>query len=175
QKSGMHFMDEYIIEIVDPATGKQLGPNEVGEVVVTPVHNETWGLVRFGTGDLSSYITEACPCGRTANKLMAVLGRTGDAVKVRGMFVVARQVEQVFDGFGQVARFQILVGRRAQRDELTLRVELKGEGVDKTRLADEINKRFQSLCLVRTDEVEFVAPGAIPEDGKPIIDQRKWE
>lgn len=50
EKSGMHFMDEYVIEIVDPQTGRQLGPGEVGEIVVTPVHNPTWGLLRFGTG-----------------------------------------------------------------------------------------------------------------------------
>lgn len=28
EKSGMHLMDEYVIEIVDPETGKQLGPGE---------------------------------------------------------------------------------------------------------------------------------------------------
>ena len=66
QKSGMHLMDEYVVEIVDPDTGKQLGPEEIGEIVVTPIHNKAWGLIRFGTGDMSSYITEPCPCGRTA-------------------------------------------------------------------------------------------------------------
>jgi phenylacetate-CoA ligase len=35
QKSGMHLMDEYITEIVDPETGKQLGPGEIGEIVTT--------------------------------------------------------------------------------------------------------------------------------------------
>ena len=99
QKSGMHLMDEYVMEIVDPQTGKQLGPGEIGEIVVTPIHNKTWGLIRFGTGDMSSYITEPCPCGRTANRLTGIVGRTGDAVKVRGMFVVARQAEQVIMSF----------------------------------------------------------------------------
>jgi len=40
QKSGMHMMDEYFVEIVDPQTGKQLPPGEVGEIVVTPLHNK---------------------------------------------------------------------------------------------------------------------------------------
>ncbi len=93
EKSGMHFMDDYVIEIVDPETGKQLGPGEVGEIVVTPVHSPDWGLIRFGTGDLSSYITESCPCGRTSNRITGIVGRTTDAVKVRGMFIVARQAE----------------------------------------------------------------------------------
>jgi len=176
QKSGMHLMDDYVVEIVDPETGKQLGPGEVGEVVVTPVHNKTWGLIRFGTGDMSSYITEPCPCGRTSNRLVAIVGRTGDAVKVRGMFVVARQAEQAVLGFEPVSRFQIVVGRKAERDEMTLRVELKeGEAVDKTRLADDLNKRFQDVCRIKIDKIEFVEKGAIPEEQKKIIDERTWE
>lgn len=175
QKSGMHFMDEYLVEIVDPETGKQLGPEEVGEIVVTPVHNKTWGLIRFGTGDISSYTAEPCPCGRTSNRLQAILGRTGDAVKVRGMFVVARQAESVLSGFAQIARFQILVGRQAERDLMTLNVELADEAVDKSRLADELCRKFQDVCRVKPDDVEFVSRGAIPEERKTIVDQRTWE
>ncbi|MFH1662920.1 MAG: AMP-binding protein [Chloroflexota bacterium] len=175
KKEGMHFMDEYIIEIIDPASGKQLGPGEIGEIAVTPIHNKTWGLIRFGTGDLSSYTVEECPCGRTANKLPGIVGRAGDAVKIRGMFVVTRQAEKVFSDYSQVSRFQIVVSRKAQRDEMTFRIELADENVDKGRLAEEINKKFQDTCLVRADRIEFVAGGTIAGGSKLIIDQRTWK
>jgi len=103
RQDGMHFMDEYIIEIVDPETGKQLEPGQVGEIVVTPVHNKTWGLIRFGTGDLSAYKTEVCRCGRTANRLTGIVGRASDAVKVRGMFVVPNRQRKYLPG---LKRFQ---------------------------------------------------------------------
>jgi len=175
QKSGMHLMDEYIVEIVDPETGKQLGPGEIGEIVVTPIHNKGWGLIRFGTGDMSSYITEPCPCGRTANRLVAIVGRTGDAVKVRGMFVVAKQAEQVVFSFAPISRFQIVVRRRGQRDEMTLNIELKDEAIDREKLADDLNKRFQNLCRVKIDNIEFVKKGTIPEEYQKIVDERTWE
>ena len=175
QKSGMHFMDDYIIEIVDTETGKQLGPGETGEIVVTPIHNKSWGLIRFGTGDIASYTTEACPCGRTANKLLAILGRIGDAVKVRGMFVVGRQAASVFKEFEAISRFQVVVDRRAQRDEMTFRIELKDESVDKEKLAEKLNKRFQSVCLVKADKIEFVSRGSIAEEAKIMEDRRRWE
>jgi len=175
QKSGMHLMDEYIVEIVDPETGKQLGPGEIGEIVVTPIHNKGWGLIRFGTGDMSSYITEPCPCGRTANRLVAIVGRTGDAVKVRGMFVVAKQAEQVVFSFAPISRFQIVVRRRGQRDEMTLNIELKDEAIDRENLADDLNKRFQNLCRVKIDNIEFVKKGTIPEEYQKIVDERTWE
>jgi len=175
QKSGMHLMDEYITEIVDPETGKQLGAGEIGEIVVTPVHNKTWGLIRFGTGDMSSYITEPCPCGRTANMLTGVVGRTGDAVKVRGMFVVARQAEQAVMSFEQVSRFQIVVGRREHRDEVTLKVELKDEAIDKRKLTDGLQKKIQDVCRIKADKVEFVERGTIPEEHQTIVDERVWK
>ncbi len=175
RKEGMHFMDEYIIEIIDPMSGKQLGPGEIGEIVVTPIHNKTWGLIRFGTGDLSSYVTEECPCGRTTNKLTGIVGRASDAVKVRGMFVVAKQAEEIFSDFPQVSQFQIIVDRRAQRDEMTFRIELVDKEIDRDLLADEINRKFQSNCLVKADRIEFVARGIIAKDCKTIVDQRDWK
>ncbi|MFH1087950.1 MAG: AMP-binding protein [Chloroflexota bacterium] len=175
QKSGMHLMDEYIVEIADPETGKQLGPGEIGEIVVTPVHNKVWGLIRFGTGDLSSYTAEACPCGRTASRLMGIVGRTGDAVKVRGMFVVGRQAEQALLGQDAVSRFQIVVGRRELRDELVVRVELKDEASGRPGLSEDLNRRFQDICRVKLDRIDFVPRGTLPEGCQKIVDERTWK
>jgi phenylacetate-CoA ligase len=175
EKSGMHLMDEYIVEIVDPQTGNQLGPGEIGEIVVTPIHNKAWGLIRFGTGDMSSYTTDPCPCGRTADRLVAIVGRTSDAVKVRGMFVVAKQAEQAILNFDSISGFQILVTRRGQRDEMTLKIELKDEAIDREKLADDVNKRFHNLCRVKIDRIEFVEKGSIPEGHQAIVDERTWK
>jgi len=175
EKSGMHLMDDYVVEIVDPGTGRQLGPGEQGEIVVTPIHNKTWGLLRFGTGDISQLIAEPCPCGRTAYRLGPLVGRTTDAVKVRGMFVVARQAEQVIMSFEPVSKFQLVVGHKDQRDEITLKIELKAETEDKTRLADDINRKFQDVCRLRIDNFEFVGKGTISAESKTIVDNRRWD
>ncbi|MFC1970750.1 phenylacetate--CoA ligase family protein [Chloroflexota bacterium] len=175
QKSGMHLMDEYVTEIVDPQTGKQLGPNEIGEIVVTPLLSKEWGLIRFGTGDLSSYTAESCPCGRTASRLTGIVGRASDAVKVRGMFVVARQAEGAITSFSEVSRFQLMVGRRQHRDEITLRIELKDISADTTKLAEDLNHKFQDTCRIKIDKIEFVQEGSIPDEKQGIVDERKWE
>ena len=145
--------------------------------MATPLHNRNWGLIRFGTGDLSSYTVEPCPCGRTANRLAGILGRAGDAVKVRGMFVVARQAEQVCLGFESVTRFQIVVTRRGQRDEMNLKVELKHELNSKERqqLSSELSQQFQNICRIKPDRIDFLPQGTISEEQPKIIDERTWE
>lgn len=175
QKSGMHFMDEYVIEIVDHDTGKQLPPGEVGEIVATPIHNPIWGLIRYGTGDMSFYMTESCSCGRTSNRLGGIVGRTADAVKVRGMFVIAKQAEQAVSEFDEISRYQLIVGRKEERDELVCKIELKDEAVDKGQLSDRLAERFPQVCRVRLDRIEFVPQGAIPEERQTIVDERKWK
>jgi phenylacetate-CoA ligase len=174
-KSGLHLDSDYIVEIVDAHTGKQVEPGEVGEIVVTPLQHKSWGLVRFGTGDMTSLITEPCACGRTSNRISGVLGRTGDAVKVRGMFIVAKQAAQVISGFENVKKFQIIVSRQDDRDEMALHLELKDEPVNRAKLADEISEKFQNICRLKPDSIQYVESGTIPEPNKIIEDRRKWD
>jgi phenylacetate-CoA ligase len=175
EKSGMHFMDEYVIEIVDPDSGTQLGPGEVGEIVVTPIANPIWGLIRYGTGDMSAYMTEACPCGRTAYRISGIVGRTADAVKIRGMFVIAKQAEGVLREFEDITQFQLIVGRSGGRDELVVKIELADESIDRDLLSGRLFERFPQVCRVRPDRVECVTRGTIPEDRQTIVDERVWE
>jgi phenylacetate-CoA ligase len=124
---------------------------------------------------MSSYVTGPCPCGRTSSRLTGIVGRTGDAVKVRGMFVVAKQAEQAIMSFGQVSGFQLVLGRRQHRDEMILKLELKDVGVDKAKLANDLNQRFQDTCRLKIDRIEFVERGAIPEEQQGIVDERTWD
>jgi phenylacetate-CoA ligase len=174
EKAGMHFMDEYVIEICDPDTGTQLGPGEQGEIVATPIHNPVWGLIRYGTGDISSYMTEPCPCGRTAYRISGIIGRTADAVKVRGMFVIAKQAEQVFAEFKEIAQFQLVVNRIEERDGLVARIEPAEASVDEARLSIRLSERFPQVCRVKLDKIEYVPKGTIPQERQTIVDERKW-
>lgn len=173
--AGMHLADEYLVEIVDPLSGRQVDPGEVGELVVTPLHNRSWGLIRFGTGDLSSLIKEPCTCGRTSYRISGIVGRSGDAVKVRGMFIVAKQAETALNAFAELDRYQILIDRVEDRDEMRLIAELKDTGINREALAGNINRKFQDTCRLKLDNIDFVERGTIPEPHKTLEDLRKWD
>ena len=107
--------------------------------------------------------------------ITGLVGRTGDAVKVRGMFVVTRQAEQVIKSFSEVAAFRLTIGRREHRDEITLKLELQDTGIDTAKLADNLNRKFQDACRIKIDNIEFTDQGSIPEDKQGVADERKWE
>lgn len=174
EKSGWHIAEEVFIEIVDYETGVPLSSGEVGEIVVTPF-NHIFPLIRYATGDLSSISTEPCPCGRTSPRLAGLLGRAGEAVKARGMFIHPGQVRQVMGEFGQSTNFQVKVRRRQQRDEIIMVLELKDEALDKEKITNDVAKTFQDICRLKLDKVEFVTKGTLPEVRKVIIDERTWD
>jgi phenylacetate-CoA ligase len=171
QKNGWHVCEEVIVEIVDPTTGKQLGPGEMGEVVVTRL-NSIFFLFRFGTGDLSRYVKERCPCGRTSFRLMGISGRVGEATKVRGMFIAPSQLKLVGYRFGEL-KLQAVVDRIEFKDYLTVKVEAEPE--NQAKLQSEFENVFKEICTVKVDKLEFVGKGTLSEKDSLIVDRRTWK
>ncbi len=173
EKNGMHFADYRIIEVVDPETGKQLGPGQVGEVVVTLLENPVYPLIRFGTGDLSYYEEEPCPCGRTSPRLMKLVGRVDQVTKVRGMFIHPSQVEEVLAAFPEIQTAQAVVEREQDRDKLTFRAVLAATSSQEA-MASSLQEKIRNVLKLRADLV-FVGENDIKEPEKRILDLRKWD
>lgn len=173
KKNGMHIPDDKIVEIVDPETGKQLGPGKIGEIVAT-TFNKIYPLIRFGTGDLSILTETPCPCGRTSPRLLKILGRVDQATKVRGLFVHPGQVDEVASRYPQIAKHQLVIKRKEDKDEMIFRIEFKEEVLQPEKLKEEIEKTIRDVMKVRGD-VQLVPKGTIPEGAKKIEDQRTWE
>jgi len=173
KKNGMHIPDDKIIEIVDPETGKQLGPGKTGEIVAT-TFNKVYPLIRFGTGDLSILTETPCPCGRASPRLVKILGRVDQVTKVRGLFVHPGQVDEVASRYPQIAKYQVVVKRKEDKDEMIFKIELKEEVPQPEKLKQEIEQSIRDVMKIRGD-VQFAPKGTIPEGAKKIEDQRTWD
>jgi phenylacetate-CoA ligase len=171
QKNGWHICEEVIVEIVDPSTGKQLGPGELGEVVVTRL-NSIFFLFRFGTGDLSKFVKDRCPCGRTSFRMMGISGRVGEATKVRGMFIAPSQLKLVSSRFGDL-RLQAVVDRVEFKDHLTVKIEAGPE--EQPKLEREFENVFKEICTVKIDKLEFIEKGTLTDKDSLIADRREWK
>ena len=173
EAAGMHVPDEILLELIDPVTGAAVPPNTIGEVVVT-LPDRTYPLVRFATGDLSLLSDEACPCGRTSRRLLKIAGRVDQVTKVKGMFVHPEQVSQLEGKVREIASAQVVVSRTGHEDRMEIRVVL-AEGVDPSdRLTARIVEEARGITRLG-GAVRYISAGEIEEDGKKIIDRRKWD
>ena len=167
---GMILEEARVLEIVRPGTGDPLPDGEVGEVVITSF-NRDYPLIRFGTGDLSAVLSGASPCGRTNVRIKGWMGRADQSTKVRAMFVTPGQVAEVLRRHPEVRRARLLVEGEAGGDRMTLKCEVESSPL---KLADAIVGSIREVMKLR-GEVELVAPGSLPNDGKVIEDQRKYD
>jgi phenylacetate-CoA ligase len=171
RQQGMHLAEDLIVEVCDPETGQPVPPGSPGEVIVTSF-DEVYPLIRFGTGDLSALTSEPCPCGRTAARLTRIMGRADEVTKVRGLFVHPGQIDEVVIRFPEVKRYQVVVTRQGNDDDMLVRVETHAReapyGMDQAVL-----EALRAAIKVRA-RLEYVPEGAIPDGAKRILDQRTW-
>jgi phenylacetate-CoA ligase len=172
EKGGWHLHPECILEVLDLESGAPAAPGQPGEVVAT-IFDEAYPLVRFAIGDIAALAPEApCRCGRTTPKLAGLLGRVGDAVKVRGMFVRGAQVEAVGKRFPEVKRVQAIVTRDGHHDRLEILAEAADPGA--AGLAASLAEALREELKVRA-EVRLVPEGTIPAGAKRLDDRRVWK
>ncbi len=169
-RSGLVIDEGVIVEIVRPGTGEPVPEGEVGELVVTSLTPD-YPLVRFGTGDLSAVLPGQCPTGRTNRRIQGWLGRADQTTKIRGMFVHPAQVADIMRRFPEVLRARLVVSGEMANDVMTLQVEAAAtpEG-----FGQRIGQAIREVTKLRGD-VQVLAPGSLPNDGKVIEDARSYK
>jgi phenylacetate-CoA ligase len=167
---GMVLNEDLLLEIVRPGTGEPVMAGEVGEVLITNF-NLDYPLIRFGTGDLSAILPGIAPCGRSNMRLRGWLGRSDQAVKVRGMFVHPNQVAEIVQRHVQIRKARLVVSGSAGRDEMVLYCEV--DGIVSDEQMTEIQASIREVSNLRGD-VKLLAPGSLVSDGLVIEDVRDY-
>lgn len=175
ENCGMHYWDDYIyIEIIDPATGKNLPDGEIGEIVITTLVKEGAPLIRYRTHDLSRIIPGDCPCGSKFPRIDTIMGRTDDMMKIKGVNVFPSQIEEVLGTFPEISsEYQIRISHLDGKDTMRIYVETTGS-VDfndlSRRIAEKVKSRIGFTPIVKVVEI-----GLLPRSTKKtqrVIDER---
>jgi phenylacetate-CoA ligase len=181
-QAGMHLNeDHFIFEVVDPKTGENLQPGEVGELIITTVTKEAFPLIRFRTGDLCSMQSEACQCGRSLARMSRVLGRTDQVIIVKGINIIPSRVGDLLEEvLGSKPPYQLVVDREGHLDSLTVQVEVSEDlFFDKMReqrsLIESMGEKVAGGIGV-TPKIILVEPGSIKREKETafkVVDYRK--
>jgi phenylacetate-coenzyme A ligase PaaK-like adenylate-forming protein len=75
----LHVLDDmFVVEIM--TDGRPVADGEVGEIVVTDLHNSAMPLIRYRMGDVGRILPGPCACGRHTQRL-DVLGRVQEMLE----------------------------------------------------------------------------------------------
>jgi phenylacetate-CoA ligase len=175
------WQDVVYTEVCDPATHIRVPYGQRGTPVYTHLERTSQPMIRMASGDLTRWVDDAAPCGRTYPWLPdGIFGRIDDMFTVRGENVYPSEIDAVLNAIaGYGGEHRIVITREAAMDELVLKVEPDattfargGESLAAYRA--EIAHRLQKMLGLRT-VVEIVAPGSLPRTdfkARRVIDDR---
>lgn len=163
-RCGLHvWEDQYIVEIVDPETGKVLPDGELGEVVFTSLTREAIPVIRYRTRDLTRIVSrEKCACGRTSLRIERIEGRCDDMLIVKGVNFFPKQVEQALMEIpGVLPEYQIILENDHGVTSVRINVEAM-EGVTGYMVEKHLKER-----LGFSPQGDVFKPGSLPRsEGK---------
>lgn len=165
---GLHVPDDVLVQVCDLTTGDALHDQTQGQVVVT-AFSADYPIVRFGTGDLSSWLADPCSCGHPSPRIAGWQGRVGDAVKVKGMFLHPAQVARVLGQIAEVDRYRVVVDRVEHVDVVRCEVVAtdREDGIaERVRGAMRDGLRFN---------VDVRIVDGLPDDAASFVDVREWD
>lgn len=180
-RDGMHFAEDHFLpEIIDTDTGKRLGENEVGELVVTTLTRKGMPVLRYRTKDITKLNYEPCSCGRTHCRMAKTMGRTDDMLIIKGVNVFPTQIENILINIEDIApHYQLIVSRKDYKDSLEIKVELTNANLLENYkllndLQNKIADKMKSILGLRT-KITLVAPKTLERfqgKAKRILDLR---
>ncbi|MCD6070254.1 MAG: AMP-dependent synthetase [Microvirga sp.] len=169
-REGLVVNEDIIVEIVRPGTGDPVPDGEVGEIVVTTL-DPHHPFIRLALGDLTAIMAGVSSCGRTNRRIKGWMGRADQATKVKGMFVRPEQVAEIGRRHPELGRLRLIVTREGETDMMTLAAETAKPS---DGLAAALGATLQSIVKLK-GSVTFAALGELPNDGKAIADERKYD
>lgn len=182
ERKGLHINeDHFLVEVINPETLETVPDGTTGELVITTLTREAMPVIRYRTRDLTSLLSEPCPCGRSFKRINRIIGRTDDMIKIRGVNVFPSQIEAIlFEIEGTEPHYQIHIDRKGLEDQLKVLVEVSEsiffDQIKKQKeLLENIKKRLYSELGISV-EVKLVEKNTLRgTEGKvkKIIDNRK--
>lgn len=164
QPGGLHVNEAmFLLEVLNMETGEPARPGEQGELVITPLDRRAQPYLRFNLKDIAIPSDRACKCGRSFRLLEGgVLGRTDRLVKIRGVLFSPTSVEEVVRGFPELGdEYQVILRRKGELDEVTVKVETKPGGSKSPDLLERLRQKLRLQTGIRID-VELEAYGTLP-------------
>ena len=153
---------EYICEVLDPKSDREVTDGQRGELVVTNLGRMASPVIRYRTGDIVVRRTDPCACGRTLARLEGgILSRVDDMVSVRGVNVYPSAVEAVVRRFEEVAEYRATIATHGALRELSIEIELMPEVPRTSPVAGRIRSAFREAFGL-TVPLRVVEPGILP-------------
>ena len=160
EHKGLHISAEnLIVEVLKD--GKPARPGQLGEVVVTDLHNYAQPFIRYKSGDLAAPAGGDCPCGRTLPRLERIEGRILDMITAPdGRILPGEFFPHFFKDLPNIIQFQV---RQVALDRLNISIvgHTPLSGADKDKIIATTAEVLPGVAvdIIEVDDIPATAAG----------------
>jgi phenylacetate-CoA ligase len=175
------WQDIVYTEVADPSTNRRVPYGEQGTPIYTHLERTSQPMIRMVSGDLTHWVMEDNPCGRTYPRLpKGIYGRIDDMFQIRGENVYPSAIAEILEGLaGYGGEHRIIISRGGSMDELAVQVEFNQEVASKDpdavrALAEQVEAELRRVLGVRA-RVFMVEPDTFPRTdfkAQRVVDDR---
>jgi phenylacetate-CoA ligase len=176
------WQDVVYTEVCDPQTFRRVPYGQRGTPVYTHLERTSQPMIRLVSGDLTLWVNEANPCGRTYPRLPnGIFGRIDDMITIRGENVYPSEIDAVLNQLPDYGgEHRIIITRDGTMDELVVRIEAAPGVFERSAEAPaamraEAEQRLQTVLGLRAI-IEVVPAGTFPRTdfkARRVIDDRE--
>jgi phenylacetate-CoA ligase len=175
------WQDIVYTEVADPDTNRRVPYGEQGTPIYTHLERTSQPMIRMVSGDLTHWVMEDNPCGRTYPRLpKGIYGRIDDMFQIRGENVYPSAIAEVLEAFaGYGGEHRIIISRGGSMDELAVQAEYNQEvasgGPDAVKAFSEQLEGELSRVLGVRARVVMVEPETFPRTdfkAQRVVDDR---
>jgi phenylacetate-CoA ligase len=175
---GGHHHPELIITELLNDDGKPVSEGEPGELTITTLGVEAMPLLRFRTGDVCTFHSDPCACGRKTKRISPIFGRKNQMIKFKGTTIFPSSIFDILDHSDNIENYVVEVSTNdLGTDEVVVYVGCtKGSEVIEKELKDKFRSKLRVTPEIKFTYVEIIQKIQSQElNRKPVkfIDKRK--
>lgn len=177
EQHGLHWAEDHIlVEVLDPETGLPVADGERGELVLTTLKKAARPMIRFRTGDIVSFTSAPCTCGRTSQRMLGIHGRLDDMLIIKGVNIFPSDIEAIArKDHDLTGEYKLIVERENHLDKLTVEIErLAADPARDAELASRFAGHLKSITGVSA-RIVVLPPDTLPRathKAKRVEDRR---
>ncbi len=141
----------YLVEIIDPGTGRSRGHTGRGELCLTMLVPGVKPLIRYRTGDLVEVRDDDCRCG-LHGPVVDVVGRVADGVRIGSRELQPVDVERlVLQELRGVFGYQVVLTGPVGADAVTVALDQLPGAQEPAETRQLVRARFADECGIDAD------------------------
>lgn len=170
---GYHLREaDLLFEIIEPASGERVPDGEYGEVVFTTLTRRGMPLIRYRTGDVSRFLTEACPCGTRLKTLERITQRLDGRVTIGHHSLTLADLDEALFALDGVLNFTASLTRNEHGDNLQLALKT----VNSHRVDAAVRHALSALPALNGVALDLTCVDNIPSSmaKRTLLDRRQF-